>query len=125
MKIAAMLAVFTFMPLLTVSILPSQNSQESQIQTEWIVNSLKEMQTINVGMTRADLLKVFTTEGGVSTGLNRTYVYRECPYIKVDVKFEPVGRPARDAEGRVTLVETNEDVIKKMSKPYLDWGATN
>ncbi len=125
MKIAAMLAVFTFMPLLTVSILPSQNSQESQIQTEWIVNSLKEMQTINVGMTRADLLKVFTTEGGLSTGLNRTYVYRECPYIKVDVKFEPVGRPARDAEGRVTLVETNEDVIKKMSKPYLDWGATN
>ncbi len=125
MKIAAMLAVFTFMPLLTVSILPSQNSQESQIQTEWIVNSLKEMQTINVGMTRADLLKVFTTEGGVSTGLNRTYVSRECPYIKVDVKFEPVGRPARDAEGRVTLVETNEDVIKKMSKPYLDWGATN
>ena len=60
------------------------------------------------GMTRADLLKVFTTEGGLSTGLNRTYVYRECQYIKVDVDFEPVGRPARDAEGRVTLVEANE-----------------
>ncbi|SRR6266496_2951263 len=125
MKTAAMLAVFTFVPLLTVSILPAQNSQQSQIQTDWIVKSLKEMQTIKLGMTRADLLKVFTTEGGLSTPLNRTYVYRECAYIKVDVEFEPVGRPARDAEGRVTHVEANEDVIKKISKPYLDWGAVN
>ena len=45
------------------------------------------------------LLNVFTTEEGLSTGLNRTYVYRECPYIRVNLEFEPVGRPARDAEG--------------------------
>jgi len=83
------------------------------------------MQKIKVGMTRADLLKVFTTEGGLSTGLNRTYVYRECPYIKVDVEFEPVGRPARDTDGRVTLVEANEDVIKNISKPYLAWMVTD
>jgi len=72
-------------------------------------------------MTRADLLKVFTMEGGLSTGLNRTYVYRECPYIKVAVEFEPVGRPARDAAGRLTLIEAGQDVIKKISKPYLEW----
>ena len=120
-KIALMIAASLFTLLLTVSMLPAQNNQKSQKQTEWIVNSLKEMQKIKVGMTRADLLKVFTTEGGLSTGLDRTYVYRECPYIKVDVEFEPVGRPARDGEGRVTLVETDEDVIKKISKPYLDW----
>jgi len=83
------------------------------------------MQTVKVGMTRADLLKVFTTEGGLSSGLNRTYVYRQCPLIKVDVEFEPVGRPARDGEGRVTLIEANEDVIKKVSKPYLEWGVTD
>ena len=71
-----------------------------------------------VGMIRADLLKVFVTEGGISTPFNRTYVYRECPYIKLDVEFEPLG--SRDFEGRVTS-ETNEDVIKKISKPYLEW----
>jgi hypothetical protein len=71
-------------------------------------------------MTRADLLKMFTTEGGLSTGLRRTYVYRECPYIKVDVEFEPVGRPAKDGDGRVTLIEGNDGVIKKISKPYLE-----
>ena len=100
---------------------PAQSPQKSQGPTEWIANSLKEIQKIKVGMTRADLLKVFTTEGGLSTGLTRTYVYRECLYIKVDVEFEPVGRPARDADGRVTLVESKDDVIRKISKPYLDW----
>jgi hypothetical protein len=72
-------------------------------------------------MTRAELLNVFTTEGGLSTGLNRTYVYRKCPYIKVDVEFKPVGRPARDKDGRVTLVEASGDVITKISRPYLEW----
>ena len=98
-KRASMLVTSLFVLLLSVSLLPVQSSQKLQGQTEWIANSLKEMQKIKVGMTRADLLKVFTTEGGLSTGLYRTYVYRECAYIKVDVEFEPVGRPARDVEG--------------------------
>ena len=101
--------------------LPAQGSQTSKMQTEWIASSLREIQKVKVGMTRADLLGVFNTEGGLSTGLRRTYVYRECPYIKVDVEFDAVGRPARDAEGRVTLVEGDRDIIKKISKPYLEW----
>src|SRR5918994_7589872 len=102
-----------------VLILPAHSSQTSQAQTEWMAKSLREMQKIQPGMTRADLLKVFTTEGGLSTGLNRKFVYRECLYIKVDVEFEPVGRAARDAEGRVTAEEDDRDIIKKISKPYL------
>jgi hypothetical protein len=79
------------------------------------------MQTIQPGMTRRDLLEIFTTEGGLSTGLRRTYVSQECPYFKVDVEFEAVGRPSRDEEGRVTLVEDDRDVIVKISKPYLQF----
>jgi hypothetical protein len=122
-KFTSMIMASFFVPLLTISILSAQSPQKSQ--TEWIANSLKEMQKIKVGMTRADLLKVFTTEGGISSSLNRRYVYRECPYIKVDVEFEPVGRPARDTDGRVTLVEAKEDVIKKISKPYLEWSISD
>ena len=122
MRRFASIATASFLVLLlTTSTAPAQSPQKSQGPTEWITNSLKEIQKIKVGMTRADLLKVFTTEGGLSTGLTRTYVYRECPYIKVDVEFEPVGRPARNAEGRVTLVESGEDVIRTISKPYLAW----
>jgi hypothetical protein len=77
------------------------------------------METVKAGMTRSDLLKVFTAEGGLSTGLQRTFVSRDCRYFKVDVEFEAVGRPGHDAEGRVTLVEDPADRIVSMSRPYL------
>jgi hypothetical protein len=85
----------------------------------WVAEALKRMQTIQPRMTRGDLLKVFTTEGGLSTGLQRTFVSQDCPYFKVDVQFDAVGRPNRDGSGRVTLVEGNQDIIIKISRPYL------
>ncbi len=100
-------------------------ARTSQEHTAWVGESLRRMQSIKAGMTRADLLKVFTTEGGISTRLRRTYVYPECPYFKVDVEFEPAGRPARDAAGRVPLEESGEDVIKSVSRPYIDWGVAD
>jgi hypothetical protein len=72
-------------------------------------------------MARGDLLKVFTMEGGLSTGLQRTFVSRECPYFKVDVEFQAVGRPDRDEDGRVTMVEDSRDIILKISQPYLQF----
>lgn len=120
-KYALIVATTLLVLMLNAWFLPAQSSQRSREHTEWVAESLKEMQKIKVGMSRADLLKVFTTEGGLSTGLNRTYVFRGCPFIKVDVEFDPVGRPARDGEERITLAEQNEDLIKKISKPYLDW----
>jgi hypothetical protein len=79
------------------------------------------METIKPGMTRDDLLKVFRTEGGLSTGLYRTFVSRDCAYFKVDVEFQAVGRPDRDSEGRVTLEEGSHDTIVKISRPYLQY----
>lgn len=97
-----------------------QNPTTSQ-HVAWVGESLKHMQTVKPGMTRADLLRVFTTEGGLSTRLSQRYVYRECPYFKVDVEFDAVGRPARDTDGRVTLLESGQDIIKKISRPYLEF----
>lgn len=98
-----------------------QNSQRLEEQNKWIIESLQEIKTIKVGNTRADLLKIFTTEGGISTALERTFVYRKCPNIKVDVEFEAGGRPEKDAAGRLTSIEDNKDKIKSISKPYLEW----
>ena len=39
--------------------------------------------------------------------------------MKVDVEFKAVGRPSRDEEGRVTLVEGDDDVIERISAPYM------
>ena len=128
MKHRLLLLVALILPIVIIGIIqvphlskPTTARQTNDQHIDWVKNSLSKIQTIRVGMTRGRLLEVFTTEGGLSTGLQRTYVFRECPYIKVDVKFTAVGRPERDAEGRVTLEESNLDVIKEISAPYLAW----
>jgi hypothetical protein len=83
--------------------------------TKQISGILTECQKIKPGMTRAELSKVFTTEGGLSTAKHRTYVYRGCPYIKVDVDFT-LSDPKQNV-----LEERPTDIISKISKPYLDW----
>ena len=83
------------------------------------------METIKPGMTRQDLLRVFTTEGGLSNRWQRTYVSRDCPYFKVDVEFTLLGNPDKNSEGRVAPVEGPDDIIHKMSRPYLQFSVTD
>ena len=92
--------------------------QASQTHTAWVTEVLMRIETIQPGMTRKVLLTVFTTEGGLYTALHRTFVTRDCPYFKVDVEFQAIGRADRDA----VLVEGEEDVILKISRPYLQFG---
>jgi hypothetical protein len=80
-----------------------------------IGNVLKECQTIKPGMTRAEISKIFVTEGGLSTARHRTYVFHDCPYVKVDVDFN-LSDPKQDV-----LDERPTDTIAKISKPYLEW----
>ncbi|WP_040547087.1 hypothetical protein [Pedosphaera parvula] len=83
-------------------------------------NVLRECQTIKPGMTRAELSKVFSTEeGGLSTAKHRTYVFHDCPYVKVDVDFN-LSDPKQDV-----LDERPTDTIAKISKPYLEWGVND
>jgi hypothetical protein len=103
------------------AILSDGNDQASRNHVTWVTEVLKRLQTIIPGMTREALYRVFATEGGLSTGLQRTFVSRDCPYFKVDVEFQAVGRPDRDENERVTLVEDRQDLILKISRPYLQF----
>ncbi len=87
--------------------------QISQMHIKWISECIMRIQTIKKGTTREELLRVFTTEGGWSTRLERTYVYKECPYIKVRVHFKAVDDDK--------FFENNKDIITDISKPYLEW----
>ena len=78
-----------------------------------IANVLKQCQMIKPGMTRAELSDVFSTEGGLSTVTHRSYVYRDCPYVKVDVDFAHLAAKQD--------VERPTDVVTRISKPYLEW----
>ena len=93
----------------------------AQDHKAWVKHALEQMETIKPGMTRQDLLRVFRTEGGLSTGLRRTFVSRDCPYFKVVVEFKAVARPERDNAGFVTLIEDSRDIIDKVSIPYLQF----
>jgi len=83
--------------------------------TSRISGILKECETIKPGMTRAELYKFFTTEGGISFPGHRTYVYRGCPNIKVDVDFT-LADPKENG-----MEEDPRDTIRAISKPYLEW----
>jgi hypothetical protein len=86
-----------------------------------VADALKKMETIKPGMTRARLLEVFTTEGGRSTPLHRTFVSQDCPYFKVDVTFKAAGRPSGGNDGRATSQEDSGDIIVEISRPYLQF----
>jgi hypothetical protein len=81
---------------------------------------LKDVSSIQAGMSRTDLLRIFTTEGGLSTRDEQRYVYRRCPYIKVMVNFR---RPADagDDWGGAPQEEWAGDLIQSISKPFLEY----
>ena len=76
---------------------------------------MKECQQLKPGATRAELMKIFTTEGGISNAKQRTFPHRHCPYIKVDVQFN-----LTDPKQSV-VKELPTDTITKISQPYLAW----
>jgi hypothetical protein len=92
--------------------------------TRSIDQVLKDVSSIQMGMTRAELLHVFTTEGGLSTRDGQQYVYRRCPYIKIIVRFR---RPA-DADPDWNDAPDQDwtgDIIESVSKPFLEYPVTD
>lgn len=100
--------------------LAGQRSSEIDLEhTKWIDSVIRSILTIKPGATRKDLLGVFTEEGGLSTRTQRTYVYKRCPYIKVDVRFAPIGN---EDDG---VAKMPEDKIVAISRPYLDYAVVD
>ena len=96
-------------PALSRSQAPSRDTSHDA----WVFATLKQMTSIKVGMTRADVLKVFETRYGANNGVshisgiahNETFISRACPFFKVDVEFADVAP---------------FDVIIKISRPYVE-----
>jgi hypothetical protein len=80
-----------------------QIPESNDARVMWVAQALTRMLTIKPGMMRDDLMRVFTTEGGLSTPFQQTFVSRDCPYFKVDVEFQ----------------KSRPDIILKISRPYL------
>jgi len=82
---------------------------------DWLGHLLDEAYSINTGMSRADLLKVFDVDGGLQRIPPERYILRSCDMIKVKVQFElPKGT------SRANLPPDKEVRISAISKPYLE-----
>jgi hypothetical protein len=100
---------------------PLQTQSALEGHVSWVVDSLKRMQSIKAGMTRADLLKLFTPDGGLQNG--KIFVFRDCQYFKVAVEWEQpervqAGRTIKELEAAIDGLPG--DVIKGISRPYIE-----
>jgi hypothetical protein len=96
----------------------------AQSHEAWLKQVFEKMETIKPGMTRWDLLRVLRTEGTprrrftVGGGpqpqgvLRESFVSQDCPYLRIDVELAGRDDPI-------------QDVIVKVSKPYLQFATTN
>jgi len=87
----------------------------TQERTYWIAKVLRQIEKIEPGMRRKDLVGIFTTEGGLSNRFQRTYVHVDCRYIKVNVRFKAASDKAN------ALIEDPDDTIESVSQPFLQW----
>jgi hypothetical protein len=99
----------------------STDGQAPQDHVAWVAESLKHMLAIKPGMSRDQLLRVFSSEGGISTALQRTFVSRDCPFFKVDVTFHRATGFNTNTNRNEMLRELDSDVIASVSRPYLEF----
>lgn len=79
--------------------------------THWIEQVMQSIATIKPGMTRRQMLRLLASEGGLYSRREGRYVYKQCPLIKVTVKFEPIDQGMDFSPG---------DKIIEVSKPFLE-----
>ncbi len=98
---------------------PKTGLQEcsSKSHIDWAAKALERMLSVTPGMTRKELLRVLTTEGGISFRRQQTYVSRDCPVFKVRVEFEPVGPP----DPALLSIDSENDVVRKVSEPFMQF----
>ena len=95
-------------------VLTGEQAQEETRYSDWLRHRMDEAYSIQVGMSRADLLKVFNIDGGMQGIPPRRYSLPRCDMIKVDVEFE-----LSQGASRAKLPPDKELKISAISKPYL------
>ena len=123
MKRMGMLVALCFVSVLPFWKTPAQALCTNEQQCEIVVQALQAATKLKPEMHRADLEQEFQPDGGItffkregadSFLEHARYVYRKCPYVKIDVD--------------VTTSSTNDgpdhspsDAIKSVSRPYLEY----
>ena len=96
---------------------PAQAPNEYNRCCSVVQDALKAVGGVHQGMKRRDLEKDFRLDGGVqfNNQAYQIYVYRPCPYIKIEVGFE-----RKDEQGNWAMGGPN-DVVKYVAHPFIDY----
>jgi hypothetical protein len=83
-----------------------------------VKEALDDSLHIKAGMTRPEVEKHFTPDGGLqsfsTTGSTTRYVYLKCEFIKINISFKSAVRGKQD-------LRSPDDVVENVSKPYLEY----
>jgi hypothetical protein len=82
----------------------------------WLSHVMSEIRAIKIGDTRRRLLEAFEPDGGFAPIPNPHFVHRRFP-IKVEVHFSPA---AKQKKGKLSEIESDDDLIVSISRPYFD-----
>lgn len=94
---------------------PQRPTDEYRKHYMWLLERLQEAESIKTGMTKAELLKVFTPDGGIQHSHPQPFVLRSCNLIKMDVEFDGL-----EGSNFPNLPSETELKIESISKPYLE-----
>ncbi len=92
------------------------DADSQQMRTAWMGKIFRQIETIQPGMHRRDLVALFREDGGINP-INHQYryIFKECSMIKIDVSFKP-------SDGtRSSQEEDPDDIIESVSRPYLQY----
>lgn len=90
------------------------NDQSQSSSCKCVTDALSEIEKIKIGMKRKDLDKMFSIDGGISPVNPQRFVYEQCNFIKIEIKFEFIDKNNKFPK------DNPEDKITEISKPYLE-----
>ena len=113
MKIGVLLIAGCF-ALIGLRTVPPVQEKDDKAEQQWLEARYKEATSIQPGMTRADLHKLFMEDGGLQNIPASRYVLKSCHLIQVEVKF--------DTKYGVEYQPVPDENLKiiEVSKPYLE-----
>ncbi len=75
--------------------------------------ALHAAERIKVGASRSEVERDFILDGGVTFRDESVYTFRNCPYLKLKIRFD------RDKSKQSDL--TMNDIVATISRLYVEW----
>jgi hypothetical protein len=111
----ALAALLVCSAVLTAPLARADSDPARRERRAWVERCIKDFQSIKPGMTRSQVEKLLRHDGGLMQATQWRYRHPDCDYFKIDVDYSV----KRDSSGQ--LLDSANDKVVAVSKPYLEW----